>query len=45
MYKLLKLFFDSECPNICNVYYSQKELKYFGLKMLVVNNILGHFEL
>ena len=28
-----------------NVFYSQKELKYFGLEILVVYGILGHFQI
>ena len=32
-----------KCFNICNIYHSKKELKHFGLEMLVVYEILGHF--
>ena len=34
-----------KCSNTLNIYYSQKELEHFGLKILVVYGILGHFEL
>ena len=30
------------CPNIPDIYYSQKELKYFDLEILVVHGILEH---
>ena len=32
-------------PNICNIYYLQKELKHLFLEILVVYGISGHFEL
>ena len=35
----------SKCPNIRNMYYSQKELKNFLLEILVVQEILGYLEL
>ena len=35
----------SKCPNIPNIYYSQKELKYFGLEILLVWEVLGHLKL
>ena len=34
-----------KCPNALNLFYSQKELKHFGLEILVVHEALGHFEL
>ena len=32
-------------PNTINIFYSQKDLKHFGLKILLVYEILGYFEL
>ena len=32
-------------PNTLNIYYSQKELKHFGLEISAVYGVLGHFEL
>ena len=32
-------------PNTLNIYYSQEQLKHFGLDILVVYEILEHFEL
>ena len=34
-----------KCPNTVKIYYSQKELKHFGLEILVIYWILGHYEL
>ena len=38
-------FFVLKYPNTLNMYYSQKQLKHFGLEILVVHGVLGHFEL
>ena len=35
----------SKCPNILSIYYLQKELKDFGLEILVSYGVLGYFEL
>lgn len=35
-------FFEANCPNIPNIHDSQKELKYFGLEILVICKILEH---
>ena len=35
----------ANCPNIPNIYYSKKELKYFGLEILVIHEILEHIVL
>ena len=41
----LYMIFCVKCPNILNIYYSPKELKHFGQEMLVIYEILEHFEL
>ena len=41
----LYMIFCVKCPNILNIYYSPKELKLFGQEMLVIYEILEHFEL
>ena len=35
-------FFEANCPNIPNIHDSQKELKYFGLEILVICKMLEH---
>ena len=35
----------TNCPNIPNIYYSQKDLKHFGLAILVTREILEHIVL
>ena len=35
----------ANCPNIPNMYYSQNELKHFGLEILVIHGILEHIVL
>ena len=42
---LVWYFFEPKCPNICNIYYSQKDLKHFGLEMLIAYGVLEHFEI
>ena len=32
-----------KCPNTLDIYYSQQELKHFGLKVLAVYRMLEHF--
>ena len=40
--KFLCIIFVANCPNIPNIYYSQKELNYVGLEILVIHGILEH---
>ena len=44
-FKVLCIIFVANCPNIPNIYYSKKELKYFGLEILVIHEILEHIVL
>ena len=37
--------FVVNCPNIPNMYYSQEELKYFDLGILVIHGMLEHLVL
>ena len=42
---LVWYFFEPKCPNICNTYYSQKNLKYFGVEILIVYRVLEHLKI
>ena len=36
------MYNTANCSNIPNIYYSQRELKYFGLEILVIYEVLKH---
>ena len=42
---LVWYFFEPKCPNICNTYYSQKNLRYFGVEILIVYRVLEHLKI